>query len=132
MEIPSVPSFPSQHVFTQNNPIQTAPTTISTLSSNNQSDSNLSTQISTQTTIPRLYSNNQSDINPSTQISTQTTIPSITQSEKKKTTKQKPTTYSPDQSNCIQEHTKRPPRQSTISSFTERYLLLSHLYYIVY
>ena len=109
MEIPSVPSFPSQHIFTQNNPMQTAPTTISTLSSNNQSDSNLSTQ-----------------------ISTQTTTPSITQSDKKKTTKQKPTTYSPDQSNCIQEHTKRPPRQSTISSFTERYLLLSHSYYIVY
>ena len=95
MEIPSVPSFPSQHISTPNNPVQTTPTATLTSSSN-----------------------------PSNQISNQTTIPSTTQSEKKKTTKQKSITSSLDQSNCIQEHTKRAPRQSTISSFTERYFLL--------
>lgn len=101
MEIPSVPSFPSQHISTPNNPVQTTPTATLTSSSNYQSSSN-----------------------PSNQISNQTTIPSTTQSEKKKTTKQKSITSSLDQSNCIQEHTKRVPRQSTISSFTERYFLI--------
>ena len=101
MEIPSVPSFPSQHISTPNNPVQTTPTATLTSSSNYQSSSN-----------------------PSNQISNQTTIPSTTQSEKKKTTKQKSITSSLDQSNCIQEYTKRAPRQSTISSFTERYFLI--------